>query len=367
MPQDNKAPTRLQGVGLSGLAGVQRGLSADLFGLPVDTVANIADLGLAGYGTAAGFLGRQNLAPDLLDRSQVVGSGDWIAGQLSRTGALMGPVEAESGADRAAFAFGRGGSAAIFGLRDGPLRTLEEGLRGGVSMLAAEQAGASSGNPALAASAALIAGNGRRYSGGIASHPGADKNGRAPTPPIRMRDELDWQRFIADTLARVLPDAKSQRRPRKRPENDHDADGFDPQVSVARRKSADRKWPDSNAILNSAEYRAYRAGIDEFGLPRDLPARKGLGESPFYGKTFDDIDKLLKARRFEARGKNPATGLGSYFHPKSGRKYYLDKGRDYREGEKLPHVDVHRMKDGVNLEKIGKRRFPLGDELVIRK
>ncbi len=53
----------------------------------------------------------------------------------------------------------------------------------------------------------------------------------------------------------------------------------------------------------------------------------------------------------------------SYFHPVTGRKYYLDKGGIYKEGTELPHVDVHRMKDGVNLEKV-KRRYPLGDNLI---
>lgn len=41
---------------------------------------------------------------------------------------------------------------------------------------------------------------------------------------------------------------------------------------------------------------------------------------------------------------------------------YLDKGGNYREGTELPHVDVRRMRDDVNLEKEGKRRYPLGDQ-----
>lgn len=36
-------------------------------------------------------------------------------------------------------------------------------------------------------------------------------------------------------------------------------------------------------------------------------------------------------------------------------------------GIELPHVDVHRMKDGINLESIGKRRYPLGETLIEEK
>lgn len=93
-------------------------------------------------------------------------------------------------------------------------------------------------------------------------------------------------------------------------------------------------------------------------------AGKRLGSNPFKGKSFEQIDKLLTERGFEKAGTDPASGKGSYLHPESGRKYYLDNGGRYREGTELPHVDVHRMRDGVNLEKEGKRRYPLGDSLM---
>ncbi|MDM4773070.1 hypothetical protein [Solimonas sp. SE-A11] len=361
MPQDNKAPTRLQGVGVSGLAGVQRGLSADLLGLPVDTVANVADLGLAGYGTVVGLMGRQDLMPDLLDRSQVVGSGDWIARQLSRTGALMGPADSGSGVERAAFAFGRGGAGALLGAREGPARAVEAGMRGGVSMLAAEQAGSSTGNPALAASAALAIGSGRRYSNGIARSTAGGKDDR-PALRIPVQGELDWQRFIAHALSRALPVIKNLQRGPERPDRIRGAGNAAPHVKPGEKKALVPQRPDGNSMLNSAEYRSYRAGMDEFGLQRDPPARKGLGKNPFYGKNFPDIDQLLTERDFSKKGRDPSAGIGSYFHPKSGRKYYLDEGQKYGRNYELPHVDVHRMKDGINLRK-EKRKFPLGEEL----
>ena len=89
-----------------------------------------------------------------------------------------------------------------------------------------------------------------------------------------------------------------------------------------------------------------------------------LGANPFKGKSFEEIDKILTARGYKKMGPNPAEGKGSYFHPKTGRKYYLDKGGVYKEGTELPHVDVHRMDNGINLEKVGKRRYPIGENLI---
>lgn len=48
-------------------------------------------------------------------------------------------------------------------------------------------------------------------------------------------------------------------------------------------------------------------------------------------------------------------------------KHAKPKGGEYKEGTELPHVDVHRMKDGINLEKIGKRRYPIEENLVEEK
>ncbi len=263
MPQDNKAPTRLQGVGLSGLAGVQRGLSADLFGLPVDTVANVADLGLAGYGTAAGFLGRQDLAPDLLDRSRVVGSGDWIAGQLSRTGALMGPVESESGAGRAAFAFGRGGAGAAFGLRTSPILAAETGVRGGVASMVTEEVGEITGNPVLAASAAFVAGHGR---------PAARKKlqpsqGVLEEAPhlARSSGKTEWHKIIADALARVMPEARTAQQPFTTRDGSHD-------IGISRKSRVDSVTPVTNSRSEDQDATDSRSTTSGAGVNSELPS-----------------------------------------------------------------------------------------------
>src|SRR5690606_9401705 len=42
---------------------------------------------------------------------------------------------------------------------------------------------------------------------------------------------------------------------------------------------------------------------------------KGL--NPFRGKTFEQIDEILRAKGFVLKGPNPAAGKGSYLHPKT--------------------------------------------------
>jgi hypothetical protein len=73
---------------------------------------------------------------------------------------------------------------------------------------------------------------------------------------------------------------------------------------------------------------------------------------------------MLTNRGFKKVGSDPASGKGSYFHPETGRKYFLDKGKGgYKKGIRgNPHVDVHRMRDGRNIE-TEKRKYPLGDKL----
>lgn len=86
---------------------------------------------------------------------------------------------------------------------------------------------------------------------------------------------------------------------------------------------------------------------------------KGLASNPFQSKTPQQINKILRDKGFEPKGKNPVEGEGCYLHPKTGRKYYLDKGENYRKGQENPHVDVHNI-DGSNDDK---KKYPLRDKL----
>jgi hypothetical protein len=72
-------------------AGVNRGVTS-VFGLPVDTAANVLDLGKAGIGYLTSKV--TGKAPpewtEPMDRRNVVGSGDWIAQQINRGAAAAG-------------------------------------------------------------------------------------------------------------------------------------------------------------------------------------------------------------------------------------------------------------------------------------
>ena len=77
------APSPEKGRPLPANAGVAKFLTG-LAGLPVDTVENVANLGLAGVGTALTAAGRPDMAPSLLRGS--AGGSEHLQGLLRRTG-----------------------------------------------------------------------------------------------------------------------------------------------------------------------------------------------------------------------------------------------------------------------------------------
>jgi len=89
-------------------------------------------------------------------------------------------------------------------------------------------------------------------------------------------------------------------------------------------------------------------------------AKKGLGGNPFQGKTPQQIDKMFREKGFDVKGTDPVAGKGSYINPKTGRKYYTDKGGKYKKGTEQPHVDVHRPSSSS----LPKKKHPLGDRLI---
>jgi len=66
---------------------------------------------------------------------------------------------------------------------------------------------------------------------------------------------------------------------------------------------------------------------------------KGLS-NPFKNKTFKQIDKMFRSKGYKLNGPDPLNGKGSYTNPKTGTRYYLDKGKAYKKGVETPHVDV---------------------------
>lgn len=78
------AGSRAQSRPLPANAGLAK-LATSVAGMPVDTVENVLNLGLAGAGTVATALGRPDMAPDLIRGS--VGGSEHLEGLLRKTGA----------------------------------------------------------------------------------------------------------------------------------------------------------------------------------------------------------------------------------------------------------------------------------------
>lgn len=89
---------------------------------------------------------------------------------------------------------------------------------------------------------------------------------------------------------------------------------------------------------------------------------KGARLNPFKGKSFEEIDFIFRNRQFNTLGPDPLKGKGSYFHPETGRRYYLDHaGKTYRGNvREMPHVDVYYKNHAKGIEK---KRLTLGDHL----
>lgn len=165
------APKQAQQSNLSGsaVAGAHRGV-AGILGMPVDTLLNVADLGIAGYGTGAALMGRPDLAPDPIDRRNVLASGENIASVMNRLGILTRP-QGETTGDRYAYGAGMGATAGALGPQNALANTLR-GTLGGVASVGAMDA---TGDPAAAAAAAL--GASAVPTGGMAVARGAVRGG----------------------------------------------------------------------------------------------------------------------------------------------------------------------------------------------
>jgi len=109
-------------------AGINRGFWADLPGIPVDTVANVIDLGKAGIGSAAGAIGNmlgadprtiEKYMPEITPRGEIVGSGEWIANKLNKGSQALTGARAfdnpnpDDAASRVLFSTGRTAGASV--------------------------------------------------------------------------------------------------------------------------------------------------------------------------------------------------------------------------------------------------------------
>lgn len=168
----------------AGISGINRGFYADLIGLPVDTAANVVDLGKAAYGylssKATGKPPAEWTQP--YDRSQVPGTSEWIAkkiGQGANSVGVQSPVENPNPEDkmsRVVFSGGRVAGASVVPSAKVPIGArqqianagmgLTSGLlSGAVGEVAPEWAGIAGLAPQFAG-AASIAGTKRLVRGG---------------------------------------------------------------------------------------------------------------------------------------------------------------------------------------------------------
>lgn len=158
--------------------GVNRGLYADLLGLPVDTAANALDLGKAGIGYLTSKI-TGKAPPDWtapFDRATVPGSAEWIAAQ-ARNGSnalnVPSPLDNPNSQDAISRVLYSGGRAAGASIIPNPraavagAKTVDNMIRGGIAGLtggavgevAPDYAGVASMLPQAAGSAGVAAKN----------------------------------------------------------------------------------------------------------------------------------------------------------------------------------------------------------------
>lgn len=137
-------------IGTNLASGANRGLMA-VAGMPIDALSNLADLGIAAYGAARGPDANGDVPP-LLDRSQILGSSEWIRNKFAPTG--IGVQVGDSAPDRYAGIVGQG----LAGAALTPQNALSGALRGVAGNVAGNAAYEQTHDPAAAAAASLLAG-----------------------------------------------------------------------------------------------------------------------------------------------------------------------------------------------------------------
>lgn len=191
-PPDVGPASQSGGAVRSVLAGGNRAV-ADLIGLPVDTVANVMDLGRAAVGTAVAAAGRPDLVPSIPERARIVGSSEWFAARMARTGAQMAPSDPDSKLERTLFAAGRGAASAAAGPASASALA-GNAARGAASGVAAQEVAESTDDPVLATAAGLAAGRAPE----AAAMSARAVRGTSETAS-RMRDTIDdFRRVGAD-------------------------------------------------------------------------------------------------------------------------------------------------------------------------
>lgn len=136
--------------------GYFRGLTR-LAGLPVDTVANVVDLGKAGLGSAyQAITGKP--APEslqLTDRKNVVGSGDWLVNKIGSTAPGNVMINPANPAYEGGYAQAIGGGLNAVMAPASRLQAVNQGALGVGSAVSGKATMDSTGNPSLAVAASM--------------------------------------------------------------------------------------------------------------------------------------------------------------------------------------------------------------------
>lgn len=139
------------------VGGVNRGI-AGIVGLPVDTIENVLNLGLAGAGTVANVAGRPDLAPDLIKGS--FGGSEYIAKQMNRGGISTANPRPDDAASRMLHTGGMiAGGSLIPGARPMPTAAAAAGGAVASETMGPEWTGVGAMTPASASQAAAAAKN----------------------------------------------------------------------------------------------------------------------------------------------------------------------------------------------------------------
>jgi len=158
IPQPELPPATMTDRAMAVPTGVNAGI-AGVLGLPVDTGMNIWDLAKAGAGTIQGLAtGRTPSAIfEPSDRSQIVGTSEWIANQANHGGIATQAPRPDDPVSRYLHAGASGVPGALMG---GPGGVVRQGMAGAASGVAAQGAAEAGLDPGVQALAALSVGAG---------------------------------------------------------------------------------------------------------------------------------------------------------------------------------------------------------------
>lgn len=245
---------------------------ANIAGLPVDAARNLANLGIAGYGTAAGAMG--GTPPDLLPPGP--GGSDWIQTMMRKAGVLGRDAEPESG-------LGRYAASALQMLPGAAIgRPVNPGQ--------AVRAGSAAASSGVGAEAAADIG-GEEWRGVGAMAPGAMRLMKPPTTGERATEQRQGEKFAKAKEAGISVPPREMKADR-------------PQQSIQDMVNKELGQP-AGAEISPKTLKAYnKLHWDDYEAVIKSPAlAKGVKPTAAFQKEIQGIGNEIQ----EARGTLPQT------------------------------------------------------------